>query len=82
MLFGLSAYVYSPLHRDEPGVRNLCPFCAFQHLRAEPAAVLVVIVQPTLPAVCFAAGPAAQAPARGAVRVRRGRAPPLAFLAI
>lgn len=82
MLFGLSVYVYSPLHRDEPGVRNLCPFCAVQHLRAEPAALLVLTVEPLLPAVCFAAGMAPRAPARDAVLVRRGRAPPLTFFAI
>lgn len=38
VLLGITVFVYSPLHKDDPASGGPCIFCAFQHLFAETAA--------------------------------------------
>jgi len=35
LILGLSLYVYSPLHRDDPGTARTCPFCQLQNLSCQ-----------------------------------------------
>jgi len=48
VVLGLSLFVYSPLHEDDPISSAPCPFCQFQHLSAEPAVTVLHVAISTL----------------------------------
>jgi hypothetical protein len=79
-IFGLSIFVYSPLHKDDPTSTAVCPFCHYMHLGAEPAAAVIAIAVSALvfwfltvvpPLTRWTSLPCA----------RFGRAPPVSLLA-
>ena len=81
IFLGLSLFVYSPLHRDDPGNGRVCPFCAFQHLGMEPAASPVhIAVSAHVFWLLAAATPATRC--HSDRHVQFGRAPPPASFAI
>lgn len=81
ILFGLSLYVYSPLHHDDQVAGGPCPFCKLQNMSVEtaPAAALVTHVASIVWDVAL---PAPLAHTCCFPRVQRGRAPPASFSAI
>ena len=81
VLFGLSIFVYSPLHRDDPISGKPCPFCLVQHLSAHPAVTSARIVV-LIPVGWFVTPTNFVAQSCFILRIHRDRAPPPAFFAI
>ena len=84
VLLGLTLFVYSPWHKDDPVSGTPCPFCHFQHLSAsaEPVAASVQTAVLVL-LVWFVAvkSPAVHSCLRPQ-RVCLGRAPPSGLFTI
>ena len=81
VLFGLSIFVYSPLHRHDPISGKPCPFCLIQHLSAHPAVTSARIVV-SAPGTWFVTPTNFVAQSCFILRIYRDRARPPAFFVI
>ncbi len=81
VLLGISVFVYSPLHRDDPASGGPCIFCAFQHLFAETAAAPIQLGF-SAPIIWLPVLSLFAARASSSRRLHSGRAPPPSLSAI